>query len=148
MTTSLLLSALMLGAPGPTAPPKPPVNLDGEWVGETVVHEGESRPPKGAGRRTYKFGPDGRGLIRGPGEEWRLHSTFALDRAADPVGIDFDFDPDRSRGLRMNGIVKVEGDALTICLSMAEPSVRPAAFAATKGSATALYVFKRVKPKD
>jgi uncharacterized protein (TIGR03067 family) len=147
MTTSLLLSALLLGAPGSKAPPKQPVDLAGEWVRESLTYDGEPRPVKGASL-TYKFDPDGRWLIRWPGEEWRRHSTYTLDRTADPVGIDFDFDPDRPDGQKMKGIVKFEWDSLTICLSNAEPSVRPTAFEAKRGSATLLHVFKRVKPKD
>ena len=147
MTTSLLLSALLLGAPGLKAPPKQPLDLAGEWVRESITFDGQSRSPKGADL-TYKFDQDGKLLIRRPGEEWRPHSAYTLDRTADPVGIDWDFDPDRPDGMKMKGIVKAEGDALIICLSNAEPSVRPAAFEAKKGSATALYVFKRVKPKD
>src|SRR5688500_17950532 len=105
MTTSLLLSALMVGAPGPKAPPKQPAKLTGEWVRADLI---------------CKFDPDGKVLVRQPGQDWRLHSAYTLDRAADPARIDWDLDPDWPDGLK--GIAKVEGDKLTICLGNGKPS--------------------------
>jgi len=85
MTASLLLSAFIFGAPGSKSPPKQPVDLAGEWRTESTTYDGKSGPPKGADP-TYKFDPDGKLLIRRPGEQWDLHSTFTLDRTTDPVG--------------------------------------------------------------
>jgi uncharacterized protein (TIGR03067 family) len=147
VTSNLLLSLLIVGAPGPKDPPKQDVDLAGEWTKESESSAGEARPVLGKDL-IFRFDPDGKCYVRRPGEKFALHSTYILDRTANPAGFDLDLYPDRPGRLVMRGIAKSAGDTLTNCLSNADPPVRPKTFEPAKGSATVVYVFKRAKPKD
>ena len=65
---------------------------------------------------------------------------------SDPRVIDLEFKVGPIRGT-LEGIYKVEGDTLTLCLySTPDVKQRPAEFSAKEGSNHFLFVFKREKP--
>jgi uncharacterized protein (TIGR03067 family) len=69
-------------------------------------------------------------------------TTVVLDPTQKPPGIDVIPDGGPSRGKRVLGIYRLEGDRLTLC--MADPDKpRPRAFEAEKGSGQTLMVFER-----
>lgn len=67
------------------------------------------------------------------------------DTTTDPRVIDLDFKVGPIRGT-LEGIYKVDGDTLTLCLySMPDVQQRPGEFATKEGSNHFLFVFKREK---
>jgi uncharacterized protein (TIGR03067 family) len=73
-------------------------------------------------------------------------TTIVLDPKQAPAAIDVLPDGGPSRGKRVLGIYRLEGNRLTIC--MADPDrPRPREFAAEKGSKQTLMVFTRSRPE-
>ncbi len=70
---------------------------------------------------------------------------LVLDPAQEPPALDVVPDGGPSRGKRVLGIYKLEGDRLTICMADAEQP-RPRDFKAEKGSRQTLMVFTRSRP--
>ena len=74
-------------------------------------------------------------------------TTVELDPRKDPKSIDVIPDGGPSRGKRVLGIYKLDGDRLMICMAAPDAS-RPETFRADNGSGCTLTTFRREKPKD
>jgi len=138
---------MLLSAPGAKDVPSKADGLVGEWVREMRIIAGVTRTDDGP-LPVFRFDQDGKGDIRRPADKSGLSFTYKLDPSVTPVGIECDFQPNVPGMSAMQGIVKVEGETLTLCLSTSKKPGRPAAFESPKDSETILYVMKRVKPKD
>jgi len=143
----LIGAALALGAPGLKEAPKDD-KLVGEWLVESIHENGKPRQ-LGDEPVRYEFTADGKWLIyhgdRKSGGDLR---RYAVNPKTDPPSIDLDPAPGSKKFLPLPGIYKIEGDTLTVCNARTSRGVRPTAFESTAESNTAVYVFKRVKPKD
>jgi uncharacterized protein (TIGR03067 family) len=112
----------------------------GKWVVESVTRDGKAADAlKGAAREhangTYSITPAGGKANAG---------TYAIDATKNPVAIDMKPKGGTYAGKTLLGIVKVEGDTMTICF--AEPGkARPAKFESAPGSSTVLAVHKKAK---
>jgi len=143
MSSTLLIIALMLGAPALKDPPKP--SILGAWELESQIINGTLAPPYPSGGLYYEFKFNGTCVM----------SRF-LGGAVPPGTLRFDIDPKadpaaitmRGMGSRQSsliGIWKVDGDTLTLCLDRSGTNARPKSFESPKGSQITLYVFKRMK---
>lgn len=144
-----LLAALCVAAPAPKDhPKKDPPPLVSEWVAESVVAAGRPRVV-GINPIRFTFTADGKWYSH----RGKLDPATATERAyhydpkADPPTIDLNYEPAEQEAQMGQGIYKVEGDTLTICLRRGRTG-RPKAFESTPDVPTSLYVFKRVKAKD
>lgn len=87
-------------------------------------------------------------VVEGDHVTWRRQgkafagTTMVLDPAAEPMAIDLVPDGGPSRGEKVLGIYRREGDRLTVCMA-APGDPRPTAFDAPKGSGRTFYVLRK-----
>src|SRR5688572_3745182 len=123
MTPLLVGLALTLGAPAPKeAPKKDPPTVVGDWVPESIVMGGKNDPPPAGALLT--FTRDGKCSMREKDEK-PDEMTYTADPKQDPPHLDLR--EGGMGGMNMAGIYKLDGDTLTICLSIM--GERPKAFA-------------------
>jgi uncharacterized protein (TIGR03067 family) len=138
-----LALALALPAAGPADPPKLPKELLGAWVLVRTENNGQVEEPAAGdppGRLTFSA-PD-KGLFQAG--EVKIELTVKVDPAAKPALIDVTLgEPGNKQTLE--GIWKVEGDKLLVCLSPPQKKERPTEFHAGEGSGLLLFTFKRDK---
>lgn len=148
MNTTLLITALAVGAPALKDPPKKELKIEGEWVVESQVNGG--RHLKSSIERRYIFSGDGKWTMTSSKAKAKnapsLTRTYVIDGSTNPPSIDMK----TSSGLtqpNMIGIIKVDGDTLTLCYSRSGED-RPKTFESPEDSSTILIIMKRAKPKD
>jgi uncharacterized protein (TIGR03067 family) len=113
--------------------------LQGTWVLTGLEQQGTSVPKAQLGRLRITL------IFRGDKvtfeyPDHREAGTFALDATEDPKTIDVVTELNTSKG-----IIRLEGDILTICGVPAEEE-RPAEFTTKPGTKQVLFVLKRQKP--
>jgi uncharacterized protein (TIGR03067 family) len=147
-----LFAALGLGAPAPKEVPFKADELVAEWVVESLTKGGETIPfpQEPADRVAIRFAADG--TIAWPDEHGNdrgaKYQSYALDTAVRPVRIDWTTsEPDKPKRTSL-GILKIEGDLLTLAIAT-DGSDRPATFDSSKLNSTQVWVLKRAqKAKD
>jgi uncharacterized protein (TIGR03067 family) len=143
MNPALAALALALSAPAAKDPPrKDPPTLVGEWVGETAEAGGMPRPAPPGGV-TMEFTADGKVVVREGAKPPRT-GAYTADPKKSPAEIDLTWSSG-GQEVALVGIYKVEGDTLTLCLSVG--GKRPAKFESPAGTDRMLMTFKRAKPK-
>lgn len=147
MFTSLMLgAALAVAAPAPKAEPKKdPASPVGTWAGEKLVAGGMERPAP-IGGLEFTLTDDGKLFVREGRKETPDEGSYTIDAKKDPAEIDL-VPPADKKDVTMQGIYKVEGDVLTLCLSRgpAGAGARPTKFESPVGSEVMLMTLKRVK---
>jgi uncharacterized protein (TIGR03067 family) len=94
-------------------------------------------------RATFRYGK----LVLREGGKVYAESAFKLDPTTSPNAIDLTgISEGPSKGKTLQGIYRIEGDRLTICVPC-NPGVRerPTEFKAPSGSKCSLFVLKRIK---
>jgi uncharacterized protein (TIGR03067 family) len=141
---AILCIVVAVAAPLPKERPKSTESIIGEWVRKESTFKGQKLrddPPEGvvrfvfAGGGTYDFFRGSEREIEGNG--------YKTDPKADPPTIDLEF-PWTAVHDVVPGIYRVDGDTLTICLTV-DHKPRSTRFASTAEAGTALWVFQRVK---
>jgi uncharacterized protein (TIGR03067 family) len=142
MTSCLLVGlALVVGAPAKKdAPAKDPPTIVGEWVGESGMRGGKpDNPPAGT---TITFTADGKVLMKEGGAAKPEEATYKADPKKSPAELDI-VPAGTEKAPTMLAIYKIEGDTLTICLTLG--GERPKEFASPPGSEAMLVTCKRAK---
>jgi uncharacterized protein (TIGR03067 family) len=148
VNTTLLITALAVGAPALKDPPKKELKIEGDWVVESQITGG--RPVKSSIERHYIFSADGKWTMISSKAKAKnapsLTRTYVVDASTNPPSIDMK----TSSGLaqpNMVGIIKVDGDTLTLCYNRTGED-RPKTFESPEDSTTILIIMKRAKAKD
>lgn len=143
MNVSLVLvTALTLSAPALKDPPKNPDDLTGEWVLEKITIAGRASL---AADLVYNFTPEGKWVIHREGKELVAPNRgYAFNPKADPPSLELISDTARQDVARREGIYKIEGDTLTMCVAPAKKP-RPAKWDSTAENGHTIYVMKRKK---
>jgi uncharacterized protein (TIGR03067 family) len=150
MNIALILGvAVGVSAPALKLPPKSEPNIVGVWAIESMTMGGK-QPPVAAADVRYEFTADGKWVTHlGPGGKGAAKALpareYKVDAKKNPSTIDIT--AGRGPATGMAGIYKLDGDTLTMCLSMTGGD-RPTAFESPDGSRVVLMVLKRVKPKE
>jgi uncharacterized protein (TIGR03067 family) len=142
MTTSLLIGlAIIVGAPAKKeAPAKEPPSLVGQWLGESGLRGGKpDNPPAGT---SITFTADGKVLMKEGSAGKPEEGTYTADPKKSPAELDI-APPTTEKGPNVLAIYKIEGDTLTICLTMG--AARPKEFASPPGSEVMLITCKRAR---
>jgi uncharacterized protein (TIGR03067 family) len=145
MNAVLLGLALTLGAPATKdAPKKDPPTIVGEWVGEKAITGGKEKPVPDGGI-SFNFTDDGKLVVkegtRGDAASYKTGS-YKIDAKKNPAEIDIIPPPDKKEPT-IQGIFKIEGDTLTICIG--HDTARPTKFESAEGAKTMLMILKRAK---
>jgi uncharacterized protein (TIGR03067 family) len=112
--------------------------LAGGWKLTSINYDGDNRDVPGDDGAFVKF-KDGKLLIKDV-EAF----SYKFDATTDPKIIDFTNLTEENKGQVLEGIYKVDGDTLTICLwSGMGTKSRPAIFEAKPGTGHVLVVLKR-----
>lgn len=147
MQASLLIGlALAIAAPAPKDPPKEPASLVGEWAASSVVvgGKGQAFPER---EFEYTLTADGKFVVRNGKEGGE--GKYVLDRKKDPPEIDIFLNGDKADSPTMQGIYKVDGDTLILCVAPGGKNMkRPKSFEAPAGSEFMLLTLERAKKKD
>jgi uncharacterized protein (TIGR03067 family) len=112
-------------------------------VGEKAEANGMPRPAPPGGA-AMEFTADGKAVIR-EGPKPPRTGGYTADPKKSPAEIDLTWSAG-GQEVALVGIYKVEGDALTLCLSVG--GKRPAKFESPAGSERMLMTFKRAKMKE
>src|SRR5262249_6134177 len=119
----------------------------GEWVGEKLVLGGKEVPPaKGVRGMRFTFADDGKFTVHGDGDKPES-GTYKIDPKKDPPEIDLNAPTGKMTQTTL-GLDKVEGDTLTICITLTlgqKNAQRPAKLESPEDSDVMLMQFKRVK---
>lgn len=134
MYTLAIGLAVIIAAPAPKEAKKAPLTIVGDWSLESVSVFGMAQPPDQS-QKTVRFAADGTTSTLNDNAA-PLVSKFTHDAKATPATLDMEKD-----GMKFPGIYKIEGETLTICLTI--QGERPDTF--TPGTKNILYTMKRVK---
>jgi uncharacterized protein (TIGR03067 family) len=139
MNTLILGLAVIVAAPAPKEGKKAdPPSLIGEWTIESMSLGGKPLPKQANdGPTTITFTKEGTAVaVDKPGAK-PDNVKFTHDPKASPMQIDLEEAP----GMKMSGIYKIDGDTLTMCVSIM--GERPKSF--DPSDSTMLMVLKRIK---
>jgi uncharacterized protein (TIGR03067 family) len=140
---TLLSLAMLLGLFGLTRAADDKDPTAGKWITESVTRDGAPVAAlKGATREhadgKYTFTPTKDSTAQ------PATGTYKLDTTKTPITVDLTAKGGTYDGKTLQGIVKVDGDTMTI--AFAEPGKeRPTKFESTKGSGVVVAVFKKAK---
>jgi RNA polymerase sigma-70 factor (ECF subfamily) len=115
--------------------------LQGTWRAVSLRHSGSDEPKADIGKASLRltFAADKVTVhLAGQSKE----GTYQLNPGRTPREIDIIIQGEKGSG---DGIYKIEGDTLTLCLQDANKGGRPKGFAADEGSHATLIVLRRVK---
>ena len=135
------MACLVSAAPGPNDPPKEKKPEMGTW--QLVWANGLEGRDLGD-PEFEEFTADGHAILRtsSKGELHEARRGYTVDWTATPAKFNFVYG---SKAPPTEGIVKIEGDILTLCYETGLGE-RPKEFTQV-GLKTSLFVYKRVKPK-
>ena len=114
--------------------------LEGEWRFDALEVEGTRMPAAMLARSRLLIDGD---RFRTESPEATYDGHFTIDVEAEPPHIDIAFVEGPEAGNTSHGVYELEGDRLTLCLSVGAGGTRPAAFAAAPGSGYALERLRR-----
>jgi uncharacterized protein (TIGR03067 family) len=123
--------------------PKKESTIVGEWTGEKATRGGQDRPVPEGGIR-FTFTADGKLTVKEGNREPKDGATYKVNTKKEPAEIDI-IPPEGKDEPTIEGIFKIEGDTLTICITRGKGGERPTKFESPEGSQTMLMIFKRAK---
>ncbi|MBI1830490.1 MAG: TIGR03067 domain-containing protein [Planctomycetes bacterium] len=145
MNSLLTLTLLVLAAPErkPLAPAEePPPSIQqqvlGEWKLVSAIIGGNNEVANRPKETILIFTPKLIQVREDGNQRPNDDANYMLDAAKGPATIDI-----MPKGAKILGILKVEGDQLTLCFSLGLE--RPASFTPPAGSQVSLFRFQRVK---
>lgn len=134
-----LLSVLFLGLAAVSARGEDPAaSLQGKWRVLSTVSDGKD---EAVNEKAY-FRFDGENLVMQRGDR-ELKSTFTLDATKQPAHIDLTIPGTKEATF---GLLKIDGDDLTLCIPVGREAKRPTELAAPAESKRILFRMKR-EPK-
>jgi len=143
MTPLLLCLALSLSAPAPKEILKKDPPHVGSWSIEAVTLGGQPLPLPDSEMKTITFTAEGKVIREGAGKT-EDGGTITVDLKKTPHEIDVVEAGGQQMGQTGKGIFKVEGDTITICMTIGDGE-RPTKFESPAGSQNILFTMKRVK---
>lgn len=143
MNAALLFGlAVGVSAPALKDPPRNASDIIGEWVVESVTIRGTQRQ---TANLVYTFTKDGKWIIhRDDNEVPTVHRTYTSNPKALPPTVELMSSMKGGDISRREGIYKVEGDTLTICVAEAGKA-RPEKIESNARTGQTTYVLKRKK---
>lgn len=119
-------------------------NLVGTWSCVSAVVDGKPLADETAKQLVLTLTADRYKTVRG--EQVLFDSTYSVDASKNPAQIDMIGTEGELKGKSAPGILKLDGDSLTMCYTMPGKD-RPAAFESQPQSGVFLVVWKRSQQK-
>jgi uncharacterized protein (TIGR03067 family) len=113
--------------------------IQGTWTVVSIEQGGQKEPEDKVKDARITFGADGKAHLKHGDKAKEL--TYELDSTKKPKQITLKGDD----GKTMQGIFKLDGDDLTLCVGDEDSNERPTEFATKDGTKTHLVVLKREK---
>ena len=113
--------------------------IEGTWKLVSGEQNGEVEPAEDLARSSLVIQGDEHTVTIGDAV---LKGTHKLDTSTDPIQIDATDTAGPFEGMSLQGILKVEGDVLTICFA-APDEKRPEQFTTQGGQAVLMHVWQR-----
>ena len=123
------------------APGGPATEFEGEWQMVSGVMSGVAMDASAA--VWVKRVTRGNQTTVTAGPQTMLKVEFTFDHATTPAGIDYLNLQGAGKGKRQQGIYRLEGDLLTVCMST-PGAERPREFTSVRGDGRTLTVWKRI----
>src|SRR5262245_49636138 len=139
VVTLTLWGAIALGAD-----PMAAKQWEGVWTGVSVINNGERMADEKAKNLRLTLSADR--YKTELGQQVLFDSTYTINTAKTPAHIDIIGTEGELKGKPALGLIKVDGDTLTMCYVM-PGSERPSALDSPPGSRITLLVMKRVDSK-
>ena len=117
--------------------------LEGEWRFERLEVDGNTMPASMIANTRLLIDGD---RFRTESPEANYDGVFTIDADAHPPQIDIEFIEGPEAGNVSYGLFELDGDRLTLCLSVLAGGTRPVAFTAKRGSGHALERLHRSAP--
>jgi uncharacterized protein (TIGR03067 family) len=146
---SLAIAAVALGSLfAVQADDKKPAKFDAEKIlGKYTFTSGE-KYGKAVDAETLKkatFEIEKDKLIM-PTPEGKFVFSYKIDAATEPMGIDLEItDGPVGKDMKSKGIIKVDGETVTICYPVEPDAARPKEFKSDEKAKTMLFVLKKAK---
>jgi uncharacterized protein (TIGR03067 family) len=146
MRVLVLIALVLVAVPDREDPNKKDVKpvqeqLLGEWKCVKAVHDGRDEFDK---KNVVVIFDKDVIRVREDGKiQQRDEAGYRIDSTKKPITIDLT--PRNDPDLKIQGILKVEGDELVICFGDGPNAARPAEFVSAPNSRAALLYLKRVK---
>jgi uncharacterized protein (TIGR03067 family) len=137
-----LAAALLLAADDPK-PGADREKIQGAWKVRTLVDNGKEQPRAEHEKLRIHF--TARHVTFTLGDEKR-EGTYKLDPSRKPPRIEIELTDGPSKGRKDSGVYQLEGDTLTLCLTLKPGEEPPADFTSKAGSGRTLFTLERVKP--
>ena len=115
--------------------------IQGDWQVVASTAGGSPNTTIAAGRATFRFDGDKMILRLDPGGP-PYNYQFWIESTKSPAFFDFAMG---KAGQKNAGIVKIEGDVLTICYLYSNQKGRPTEFVSPAGSSSAVWQMRRIK---
>jgi uncharacterized protein (TIGR03067 family) len=115
--------------------------LEGEWQFTSLVADGNAMPGSALAHTRILIDGD---RFRTESPEANYEGVFTIDADAKPSHIDIEFVEGPEAGNWCYGLYDLDGDRLTLCLSLLADGSRPKTFASKTGSGHALEKLRRV----
>ena len=146
---ALFITAILVTAPdrpNPTPDVARPFTeqLTGEWQVVASQLAGSPHMTVKPGQALFVFAGD-KMMLRRLDSEKQFTYTFTLDTAKSPATFDFGTAKTKASTKFAAGIIKIEGDLLTLCFQSGGVTARPTEFVSTAGSRIVLWQMKRAK---
>lgn len=153
MREVLLFTALVCVAPDrpdPTPKDTAPIvpfraQLNGEWRVVQSLIAGRAHTSIKPNQAVFVFDGDKMMIRREDVGGKELPYTIVVNGKSNPATIDVSIGKTKSPKTFSAGIIKIEGDVLTMCLQSGVAANRPTEFASHQDSRTILWQLKRIK---
>jgi uncharacterized protein (TIGR03067 family) len=149
MSEMILFTVLALGAPMSKETAPEAEKIVGDWEIESIAVRGETvKPVDKEAVFVIRFAADGKiSWFDHKGRDCGApNQSYALAKSSDHTHIDWKESPPDAPAKNAPGIVKIEGDQLTIAVAVSGAD-RPTSFDSSKLDSTTVFVLKRVQRK-
>jgi uncharacterized protein (TIGR03067 family) len=117
--------------------------IQGVWKVRALVDNGNEQPPADHEKLRIHF--TARHVTFTLGDQKR-EGAYKLDPSRKPPRIEIELTDGPSKGRKDSGVYRLEGDTLTLCLTLKPGEEPPADFTSKAGSGRTLFTLERVKP--
>jgi uncharacterized protein (TIGR03067 family) len=147
LTVALILCGTVAGCDATADPVQQELEkFHGTWQLVRYVKDGKELPTDDCVKLSETLDGEGKFTLSREGQETVRGFVTIIDPAGSPGQFNNEYTAGPAQGRKTFGIYRFDEDTLEVCLAWSE-AARPTEFTADKGSARALAVYRRVRPR-